>query len=439
VHARGGVWQTSDEKPTPTQLALSNRRVSRDDARTIVRILFAPYGTRGDIQPLIALAVALQARSHSVRFLVPSNSVQWVRARGFACESNGVDVEAEVRSIESDTSAMRRYVRRMGDEIVPLLFDAVSRAAVDADLLVSSGVSLVEQSVAEARGILHVFALFCPAALPNSDGPPPVFQRQRFPRWVNAALWPVMFRLGDFSLGPAINRGRATLGLPVVRRPMTRVMTTRILVAADPDLAPLAAGAPPNAVQTDPWILRDPGGLDPRVEAFVRAGPPPIYVGFGSMVAKRSLRLGQRIVQAAASIGCRLIVAGGWASLDAGLADSERVLAISDAPHDKLFPHVAAAVHHGGAGTTTAAAQAGIPQIVVPHVLDQFYWARRVELLGLGPRSLPLNQVSDDALATRMAAVLNDSTFRDRARDLGLRASRRDGVPAAVEYLEHLL
>jgi UDP:flavonoid glycosyltransferase YjiC (YdhE family) len=135
VHARDGVWQTSSEKPTPAQLALSNRRVSRDDAGTIVRILLAPYGTRGDIQPLIALAVALQARSHSVRFLVPFNSVQWVRARGFACESNGVDVEAEVRSIESETWAMRRYVRRMGDEIVPRLFDAVSRAAVDVDLV----------------------------------------------------------------------------------------------------------------------------------------------------------------------------------------------------------------------------------------------------------------------------------------------------------------
>ena len=403
-----------------------------------MRILLAVYGTRGDIQPLIALAVALQARSHSVCFLVPSNSVQWVRARGFACESNGVDVEAEVRSIESETWAMRRYVRRMGDEIVPRLFDAVSRAVVDVDLVVSSGVSLVEQSVAEARGILHVFALFCPAAIPNSEGPPPVFKRQRFPQWVNAALWPVMSRLGDFSLGPAINKGRATLGLPIVRRPIARLMAARILVAADPELAPLAAGAPSNAVQTDPWILREPGGLDPRVEAFVRAGPSPIYVGFGSMIAKPSLMLGQRIVQAAAAIGCRLIVAGGWASLDAGLADSERVLTISDAPHDKLFPHVAAVVHHGGAGTTTAALRAGIPQLVVPHVLDQFYWARRVELLGLGPPSLPLNEVSDDGLTTRMAAVLTESTFSDRARDLGLRASRRDGTPAAVQYLEHL-
>ena len=140
--------------------------------------------------------------------------------------------------------------------------------------------------------------------------------------------------------------------------------------------------------------------------AFIQAGPAPIYVGFGSMIAKRSLALGQRVVQAARSIGCRLIVAGGWASLDAGLAESDSVLTIAEAPHDSLFPLVAAAVHHGGAGTTTAAARAGIPQVIVPHVLDQYYWARRVELLGLGPASLPLDGVSVGALAARMAAVV---------------------------------
>jgi vancomycin aglycone glucosyltransferase len=280
--------------------------------------------------------------------------------------------------------------------------------------------------------------MFCPAALPNSEGPPPVVRRQTLPRWVNAALWRALPILGNLWLRPAINKGRAELGLPPTRTPMTSLMSARMLVAADPELAPLAAGAPPSSLQTDPWIFHDAQGLEPRVEAFLRAGPTPIYVGFGSMVAKRSLMLGRWIVQAAASIGCRLIVAGGWASLDAELVDSDRVLAISEAPHDKLFPHVAAAVHHGGAGTTTAAARAGIPQLVVPHILDQFYWAHRVEVLGLGPPSLPVVAVSADLLTARMAAVVNRSRFGDRARTFGSRAAHRDGVPAAVQYLERL-
>ena len=113
-------------------------------------------------------------------------------------------------------------------------------------------------------------------------------------------------------------------------------------------------------------------------------------------------------------------------------------MTIAEAPHDSLFPLVAAAVHHGGAGTTTAAARAGIPQVIVPHVLDQYYWARRVERLGLGPASLPLDAVSVGALAARMTAAVEKRPFADRARELGKRASLRDGIPAAVQYLERL-
>jgi vancomycin aglycone glucosyltransferase len=419
-------------------LALSNPRVSRDDART-VRILFAPYGTRGDVQPLIPLAMALLTRGHEIRFVVPANSVAWVSALGFPCQSNGVDVEVEVQAIASDVSAMRRHVRHMGDEIIPRLFDSVSRAAVDADLLVSSGVPLVAPSVAESRGIPNVYALFCPAALPNRESPPPIVERQTLPGWVNRLLWRVAPRLGDLVLRTPINRGRARLGLPPTRSPMAGLMGASMLVAADPELAPLAAGAPATVLRTDPWVFRDPSVLEPRVERFLRAGPPPIYVGFGSMVASTSLGLAQLAVQAARSVGCRLIVAGGWASLDAGLGGLDGVLAISESPHDRLFPRVSAAVHHGGAGTTTAAARAGIPQVVVPHILDQYYWARRVEILALGPPALPLGRFTVDALVTRMAAVHNERLFRDRARDLGSRAAHRDGVPAAVRYLEDLL
>jgi sterol 3beta-glucosyltransferase len=186
----------------------------------------------------------------------------------------------------------------------------------------------------------------------------------------------------------------------------------------------------------DPWIFRDTSGLDGRVESFVRAGSPPIYVGFGSMVAKPSLNVGQCVVRAARLAGRRVIVAGGWASIDKGLPESDDVLAIAEAPHDKLLPLVAAAVHHGGAGTTTAAFRAGIPQVIVPHILDQFYWGRRVELLGIGPRPLPVASLTDGALARRIALTLDRQAFSDRAKSLGLRAARRDGVTAAVEYLE---
>lgn len=403
-----------------------------------MRILFAPHGTRGDIQPLIALARALEGRGHRIAFVAPQNAVGWIQARGFACETNGVDVEAQVRAIASSMSRMRGHLRKIGDELLPRLFQSVARAAAAADVLVSSGIPLSAASVAEARGIPHVYALFCPAALPNIEGPPPVVKRQTLPRWMNALLWSVLPLVGDLALRPALNKGRATLDLAPTRRPSRNLGNSRMLVAADPELAPIAGGLPTRGLATDPWIFHDTNALDARVESFVRAGAPPIYVGFGSMVANPTFDLGQCIMRAARLAGRRLIVAGGWAAIDRGLPESGDMLAIAEAPHDQLFPLVAAAVHHGGAGTTTAAVRAGIPQVIVPHVLDQFYWGRRVELLGLGPRALPVNGLSAEALAGRIAAALDDPAFSDRAKALGTRAARRDGVAAAVDYLERL-
>ena len=427
------------EKSLPDRnRAVKWTRFARRSTRAAVRILFAPYGTRGDVQPLIPLARALAARRHQIRFVVPANAVAWVRARGFECESNGVDVEAEVRAIASSGWGMRRRLRHVKAEIIPRVFDSVARAAAGVDLLVSSGVPFATSSVSEARGIPHVYTMLCPAVLPNTEGPPPLVKRQTLPRFINALLWRAMPVLGDLVLGPALNAGRAGLGLPPARRPTKSLMSTRMLVAADPDLAPLRVELRADSLRTDAWVFRDATALDARIASFIRSGPPPIYVGFGSMVATPSVDLARCAVGAARLTGHRLIVSGGWASLDRGLSESDAILPISEAPHDALFPLMAAAVHHGGAGTTTAAARAGIPQVIVPHVLDQFYWARRVEVLGLGPEALPVDAVSAGALAARVEAAAGEPAYAARARALASRMARRDGVPAAVQYLERL-
>jgi len=416
------------------------RKTENVERKEQMQILFAPHGTRGDIQPLIALARALGARGHRIRFVVPENAVAWVRGHGFACESTGVDIEAEVRAMESRTLAMARHVGRLGREIGPRLFESVARAAADADLLVSSGVPLSTSSVAEARGIPHVYALFCPGALPNDAGPPLVLRRQTLPRWLNRLLWRALPLFGDLALRSVVNAGRASLGLAPTSRPSRSVRTSHVIVAADAELAP-ATEMPPRGLRTDAWILDEAQTLDARVTAFVRGGPPPVYVGFGSMVAPRSLALGRCVVAAARTAGRRLIVAGGWAGLDDGISGSggDGILAISDAPHAALFPLMAAVVHHGGAGTTTAAARAGVPQVIVPHILDQFYWAHRVEVLGLGPRSLRLDDISPEVLAARIADAAGNQMFAATARELGVRAAGRIGTHEAVQYLERLI
>ena len=403
-----------------------------------MRILLAPHGTRGDVQPLLALAVALRARGHEAVFVAPANFVAWIRAYGFPCESDGVDIEAVLRSPDADLQSFRWQMRQLTTVLVPRLFESVARASADADLIVGSGVQIAAASVAERRGVPCIGVAFCPSVVPGRAAPPPMVRRQTLPPWVNRLLWKWGKPIADAVLRAPINAGRARLGLAPVARPTELLAGDGLIVAADPDLAPVGADAPANVYSTDAWVFEESADLDPRLEAFLGHGSPPIYIGFGSMVAKNARDLISHAVAAARLVGCRLLVAGGWAGLDASVTASETVCAIESAPHRAIFPHVAAAIHHGGAGTTTAAARAGIPQIVVPHILDQYYWAHRIATLGLGPRSLPVDRVSIERLANRMAAALNDRRFRENARRVGARVAARNGIVSAVDLLERL-
>ena len=213
-----------------------------------------------------------------------------------------------------------------------------------------------------------------------------------------------------------------------------------IIVAADRDLAPLGDDAPARAVATDAWIL-DIGApaLDDRLSRFLDLDPPPVYVGFGSMVATRAPELAEHAVAAVRAVGRAAIVASGWADLGRTLDAGDDLLVARALPHALVLPRVAAAVHHGGAGTTTAAARAGVPQIVLPHILDQFYWAHRVAQLGLGPRALPVDLATADILAERLDAAIEDPRYAGRAAAFAERIGDRDGTADAVTHLEQLV
>jgi UDP:flavonoid glycosyltransferase YjiC (YdhE family) len=196
--------------------------------------------------------------------------------------------------------------------------------------------------------------------------------------------------------------------------------------------------APKSAVSTDALVLDEPGTLDARVEEFLHQGTAPIYIGFGSMVAPRAPELVAQAVAAVRAVGRRAIIAGGWAALEAHIQEADDVLTVDNVPHSLIFPKVAAAVHHGGAGTTTAAARAGVPQILLPHILDQYYWAHRVEVLGLGPPALPIERVTVEVLCDRINRAISDPLIRERVNRLAPAVAARNGVTAAVERLEAL-
>lgn len=329
-------------------------------------------------------------------------------------------------------------VRGLGQQL-GVQFGGLLEACRGADALVGLMLQLAGPSVAELLGIPYFYAVLQPVLLrsshhnmasPFSDAPP---------RWLNRAfyrLWPLVW---NWLFRKLLNRARADAGLPPVPD-VYRYLTgsgRRLLAFAAP-LAPVPPDLEEPYSRTGFWVLPQQGALPPEVEAFLEAGPPPVYIGFGSMKSLAPRRLTRLLVRAAQAAERRLLLGSGWAGLGAG-ALPEGCLAVGSLPHELLFPRVAAAVHHGGAGTTATAARAGTPQVVVPHFGDQFYWANRVHKLGLGPRPLLRPILTARALTRRLRQAVSDPACRERCGILaeGLRAT--DGVQKAVDAIEQAL
>ncbi len=168
---------------------------------------------------------------------------------------------------------------------------------------------------------------------------------------------------------------------------------------------------------------------------FLDSGPPPLYIGFGSMINRFGPGWNQIFVEALQATGQRALIAAGSGGFD-GIEPSNHIYPLEETPHEWLFPQVTAAVHHGGAGTTGAALRAGIPNVIIPFIADQPFWGHRVQQVGAGPEPLPAKRVTVPKLITRLDQVLNDPEIRQSAQLIGSKVKAEEGVRTAVKIIE---
>ncbi len=229
--------------------------------------------------------------------------------------------------------------------------------------------------------------------------------------------------------GAALNTHRASIGLPPVDNVRAHILGDQPWLAADPTLGPWQEPTDLDVVQTGAWILPDERPLPAELEAFLEAGTPPVYVGFGSMRAPTDFA--RVAIEAIRAQGRRAIVSRGWADL-ALIDDRNDCFVVGEVNQQALFGRVAAVVHHGGAGTTTTATRAGAPQVVVPQVVDQPYWAGRVADLGIGTAH-DFPTPTTESLSAALRTALNPET-RVRARAVA-DTIRTDGATVAATLL----
>jgi vancomycin aglycone glucosyltransferase len=399
-----------------------------------MRVLLSTIGSRGDVQPLLALALALRDLGQDVRLCVPPDFREWIEGLGMPVTPIGPELRSTGRASATAAPLTPDERRAMIEGTVAAQFDTIGSTARGFDMIVgATALQIAAPSVAERLGIPYIFAAYCPAVLPSRHHPPPVLnahgQEPAPPMDDYSELWAREAQGWNAMWGPPLNEQRASLGLVPVTDVRGHVLTSRPWLAAEPALGPWPDPADDAVFQTGAWILQDERPLSADVEAFLDAGDPPIYFGFGSNRAPEDLS--RVMIESARAVGRRAIVSRGWADLT--LPDDRRdCLSIGEVNQQALFERVAAVVHHGGAGTTTAAARAGAPQVVIPQQYDQHYWANRIHRLGSGTAHAPgtpttgsLTSALDRTLQPAVAAC---------ARSVAEQV-RGDGAQMAAQHL----
>ena len=403
-----------------------------------MRFALAAEGSRGDVQPMVGLAARLVERGHQAVVCAPPDLRHLVEERGLEYRPLGTDVHRflgeSADSLRGGAFAAGQLAKRMFQRILEEQFEALPRATAGAEMIIGAGAQFAGPSVAEIRGIPYRSVHYCPAVLRSAHYPPPILPNQSLPHWMNRLAWSGFMVFQGQLLRGKINRHRAALGLGPVSDTYRYLISERPLLAADAALAPAPDDVPMEVDQVGYLLPKDESPLPPKLESFLQAGPRPVFLGFGSMMDSDPAGTTHLLLDAVERVGCRAILARGWAGLGEG-ALPESVYGAGPLPHASLFPRVAVVVHHGGAGTTTTVARSGVPQIIVPHLLDQHYWGHRTYLLGVSPPPLPRMKLSAARLAELISASLENELLAGRARELAESLCTGDPLAQAVDSI----
>lgn len=403
-----------------------------------MRVTLLTVGSRGDVQPVVALGVGLQEAGHEVRLathprwepLVARHNLEFAPlAEGHL--SRGAETEEGRRWIESGRRlpTVVGFVRDARSVARKRLADAM-QACHDAEAIVAGNLALLlGWQMAESRGLPLVRAYVEPPAW-------------MITRRSTRHLAPIVRQAGWLAARPwlnAVRRDAVDAGPLRLREPVADLDRRRqpALFAFSAEVLP----PPPDLGDwfevTGYWFLQgtdDPSPPDALVD-FLAAGEPPVAIGFGTMIDSDPAATIRLVGDALARAGRRgVLIRGSWHTV--GVPLPPHLFAIDTIDHDWLFARCSAAVHHAPAGTTAAALRARIPSVAIPQMTDQFLWARRLHELGVGPAPIHRRELTTERLAQAIRIATGDEEIRRRAAELGERIRREDGVARAVEAFE---
>jgi sterol 3beta-glucosyltransferase len=414
-----------------------------------MKITIIAPGSRGDVQPYVALGKGLKEGEHTVSVLASRDFQTLISEQGLQFLDLGGSMQTIAQDMQSllEQGNFLKILSSMGKtaQTMAVQTAASGLAACQGSDLIIAGLGGLFMGVAlsEKLGIPFVQAYYFPftptRAFPNALVPLPP---GGLPAWINRLTHTLAQQMMWQNYRAADNQARRQvlqMELAPFRGPFAALLQEEntILYGYSPQVLPPPKDWGDFIHVTGYWFLDPPPGWEPPIDLvkFLQSGPPPVYIGFGSMVNSQPGETTDLVLRALARTGQRGILSSGWGGLREGELP-ESVFMIGSIPFGWLFPQMAALVHHGGAGTTSMGLWAGIPSIVTPFMGDQPFWGQRVVELEVGPRPIPLRRLTIDRLAQAIQLAVSDTAMREKAARLGERIRGENGVARAVAVIE---
>lgn len=413
-------------------------------------------GSRGDVQPMLVLALELKARGHHVRVAAPADFESWISGLGleffrltgksasFFAGPAGSAVRDRVRDGREFERFFNDYLGTFFDKLLLSCWEACQGTdAVFSWSWTRGAPSLAEKLkvpvfIASPTPVLHLptfgFANPFQGPGPLALGPlEPLYNRWSW-RWAELGT-----RVGQDRL----NRWREqTLGLPARswKEDVAALRRLPHLMGYSPAILPKPRDWAPWIHVTGFWFWEqaDQYTPPPDLATFLAAGDKPVAVGFSSQVGKNSRQITQAVVEGLARSGRRAILIAGWGGLK-GVELPDTILRVDQVPYDWLAPKLAAMIHHGGAGSTGVVSRAGLPQVCVPFGYDQGLWGNRLARLGVAAPPIPAERLTGERLARALDRVCDNATLTRHAARLQETIAAEDGVGAAMGAVEQIM
>lgn len=415
-----------------------------------MNIIILTIGTRGDVQPFLALAVGLKNAGHDVTIAASYTYAEWIKSYGIGIYPIDWSVKDFLQDPEIAAGLQSRNMYRVFEKMRICMREGILKTNDQLwempqkfDLVIQTTPMLCGIELAELHNIPMVNAFATPVYTPPT---------RDFP-WFGL---PWRFSLGglyNYITHTAVHNGPAIEPLNHWRKTRLDLPERANKDALNPErqpgvpalysLSPFVIPKPNDWGERHHingyWFLNSPESFEPPADLvhFLESGPPPVYVGFGSMSDRDPERVTQITLQALKKTGQRAVLESGWGGIRTFPSSDDVFFINKNVTHDWLFPRVSAALHHGGAGTTSAAIRAGIPNIIAPFTLDQYAWADIISKKGLGVRAASnVNKLNEKKLRFAIEKVMQDVSIRQRAAALGHKVRAEDGVGVSVQLIE---